>query len=73
MSPDQIAKLVRYEATPNGARWIVGSGDSRAGQRGTCIGIVSLRHVPGYEAVLQLDSGKVDTFNPMQLFPEAST
>lgn len=65
-----LSKLVRFEETPDGARWIVGGGDRRAGLRGKCIGIVSLRHAGGYEVVLQLDNGKVDSFNPWQLFPE---
>lgn len=70
MSAFDVSRLVRFEKTPNGARWLVGPGDGRQGQRGKCIGIVSLKHAPGYEVVLQLDNGKVDSFAPMQLFPD---
>lgn len=66
-----LSRLVRYEEV-DGGRWVVGHGDRREGQRGKQIGVVSLKHVGGYEVVLHLDNGRVDTFSPMQLFPEAS-
>lgn len=65
-----VAGVVRYEETPDGSHWRVGPGDQRQGQVGRAIGILALRHVSGYEVVLQFDGGKVDTFSPMQLMPE---
>lgn len=66
------ARFVRTEIIENGARYSVGAGDSRIGQRGLAIGIGSLRHAPCYEIILQLDSGTLDSFAPMQLFVEVS-
>lgn len=64
-------RFVNAELIENGARYRVGAGDSRSGQSGTAIGVISLRHSAGYEIVLQLDNGRVDSFSPMQLFAEA--
>jgi hypothetical protein len=68
-----LARFVRVEETPNGARWLVGAGDKRAGLRGRAIAIVSLKHAGGYEVVLQLDNGKLDSFAPYQLLPEGGS
>ncbi|NYT61279.1 hypothetical protein H0A66_02920 [Alcaligenaceae bacterium] len=64
------ARFVRCEAISNGQRYRVGSGDGRASQSGVAVAIIALKHSPGYEVVLHLDSGKQDSFAPMQLFPE---
>jgi hypothetical protein len=68
--PADLARLVHFEETPDGQRWVVGAGNSRAGMRGRSIGVISLKHSPGYEIVMQLDNGRIDTFAPYQLFPE---
>lgn len=47
-------RFVNAELIESGARYRVGAGDSRSGQRGTAIGVISLRHSAGYEIVLQL-------------------
>lgn len=67
--PVDLARLVRYEEVKDGPWYRVGSGDSRAGSYGQTIGILALKHSQGYEVVLQLTDGKIDTFSPMQLFP----
>lgn len=67
--PVDLTRMVRYEEVPDGTWYRVGSGDSRAGGIGQVIGILALKHSPGYEVVLQLTDGKVDTFSPLQLFP----
>ena len=67
-----VSRFVRFEETPNGGRYRVGPGDRRAGHTGKVIGVISLKHADGYEVVLQLDDGKIDSFAPMQLFPEAA-
>lgn len=67
-----LARLVEFKETPDAPRWRVGAGNNRQGQHGQQIGVVSLKHTPGYEIVLQLDNGKIDTFSPMQLFPEGA-
>lgn len=63
------SRFVRCEAVADGQRYRVAPGDSRQGQCGTVVAIIALRHSPGYEVVLHLDSGKQDSFSPMQLFP----
>ncbi|SAI59118.1 Uncharacterised protein [Bordetella ansorpii] len=65
-----LSRFVRCEIVENGPRYLVGPGDRRAGQFGQVIAIIALRHAGGYEVVLQLDSGKQDTFAPMQLLPD---
>lgn len=67
--PVDLSKLVRYEEVTNGAWYRVGSGNARVGSYGRTIGIIALKHSSGYEVVLQLTDGTVDTFSPMQLFP----
>lgn len=66
-----MARFVRVEEPPVSTRYIVGAGCKRAGSRGTCIAIISLKHSLAYEIVLKLDNGKIDSFSPMQLFPES--
>lgn len=63
-----LARLVRYEAVEDGNWFRVGPGDGRQGQVGQQIGVVALKHDPGYEIVLHMQNGRVDTFAPMQLF-----
>ncbi len=66
--PVDLSRLIRYEEVKNGPWYRVGSGDSRAGGIGQVIGVLSLKHSQGYEVVLQLTDGKIDTFSPLQLF-----
>lgn len=65
-----VSRFVRFEAAISPVRWRVGAGNNRHGMAGVCLGVISLKHSPAYEVVLHLDNGKVDTFSPMQLFPE---
>ena len=65
-----IAKLVQWNPSPLGARYVAASGDKRAGQTGTVLGTIALRHASGYEVVMQMDgTGKIETFAPRGLFP----
>lgn len=64
-----LSKLVDYTAIEDGPWWRAGSGDSRFGQVGQQIGVVSLKHSSGYAIVMQMQSGKIESFRPMQLFP----
>jgi len=64
-----LNKLVLFHQTPFPRRWSMGAGDKRAGVKGTELGTIVLRHGGGYEVVLQLDDGSIDTFHPMSLFP----
>ncbi|WP_043004911.1 hypothetical protein [Comamonas testosteroni] len=67
-----LSKLVDYTEVEDGPWWRAGSGDSRFGQVGQQIGVVSLKHASGYAIVMQMQSGKIETFRPMQLFPYAA-
>lgn len=64
-----LARLVRYEAVEDGPWWRVGPGDGRAGQVGQQIGVIALKHAPGYEVVMHMQSGRVDTIAPHGLYP----
>lgn len=69
-SSDIIARMVQYEVVSDGPRFTVaGYKGRRAGEIGTVVGILSLKHVPGYEVVLRFSDNKTDSFNPYQLFP----
>ncbi|MBN3507183.1 hypothetical protein [Burkholderia cenocepacia] len=65
-----MRRFIDVELVENGPRYVVGAGDSRTGARGTLIAVVRLRHAGGYELILQLDNGKLDSFSSMQLYPE---
>lgn len=62
-----IAKFITVTLVDDGNRYVVGHGDSRFGQRGKQIAVIAFKHDPGYEVVLQMDSGKTDSFTPGQL------
>ena len=70
MMESPFARFVKFTTIDDGQRYIVGSGDRRAGMRGKAIGIIGFRHASGYEVVLHLDNGKQDSFAPMNLSPE---
>ncbi|WP_043006105.1 hypothetical protein [Comamonas testosteroni] len=63
-----LSKLVDYTAIEDGPWWRAGSGDPRFGQVGQQIGVVSLKHASDYAIVMQMQSGKIETFRPMQLY-----
>lgn len=64
-----LYRLVRCELVTDGAWWRVGGGGGRrSGETGLAVGILSLRHAGGYEIVLQFADGKVDSFQPLNLF-----
>lgn len=65
-----IRRFVDVELVEDGPRYVVGAGDSRMGARGTLIAVVRLRHAGGYELILHLDNGKLDSFTNTQLYPE---
>lgn len=65
-----VSRFVVFNPAAAPARYYVGHGDSRRGMRGTLLGTVCLRHCGDYEAVLHLDNGRIDSFNPLQLIPE---
>ncbi|ARL04248.1 hypothetical protein [Burkholderia pseudomallei] len=60
---------VTFDCPGEPHRWIVGAGDVRAGQAGVQVATIGLKHSPGYVVLLKLDSGKMDSFSPMQLLP----
>lgn len=70
MSTVDLSRFVTWTEVQDGQRYRVGSGDSRFGLRGKQIGVIAFKHSPGYEVVLQLDNGRIDSFSPMQLYPE---
>lgn len=65
-----LARCVDVEYADNGSRYVAASGDKRVGQRGRLVATVGLKHGGGHVVVLQLDNGKLDSFNPFGLFPE---
>lgn len=68
--PASAARFVLYTPITDGQRYVVASGDKRAGRRGTAVAILGLRHASGYEVILRMDDGKQDSFAPMSLMPE---
>lgn len=65
-----VSRFVRAEETPNGAYWIVAGTGKNSGQRGKAIAILALKNSPSaYEIVLQMDSGKLESFPPFSLRP----
>lgn len=67
--PLDVSKLVVFNPNPHGQRWRSASGDFRRGVEGVAIGTICLKHASGYEVVLQMDDGSIDSFAPMSLFP----
>lgn len=65
-----LQKCVDIAYIEDGPRYIVGSGDKRMGQRGQLVATVGIKHGGGYVVVLNLDNGKLDSFNPMGVFLE---
>lgn len=69
MAPVDLARLVDYTAVEDGSWYRVGSGNGRVGQVGQQIGVIALRHSPGYEVVMHMQNGRVESFAPHNLFP----
>lgn len=65
-----VTKFVVWNESPFRTRYRVASGDRRAGQSGVLLGTIVLPHAGGYECVLQMDSGRIESFAAMALFPE---
>jgi len=65
-----LAKFVDVFLIEDGNRMIVAHGDKRTGLRGKHIATISMKHSSGYEIVLQMDNGKIESFRPDQLFNE---
>lgn len=68
--PVEIARFVKFTSVEDGQRYVVIEGSKRRGLRGRVTGIIGFRHASGYEVILQLDSGRLDSFAPMSLVPE---
>lgn len=64
-----LNRLVDFQPAPCGRRWRCTEGSKRRGTVGRAIGVIALRHASGYEVVLELDDGSLDTFSPMALVP----
>ncbi|MBN3761294.1 hypothetical protein [Burkholderia sp. Ac-20365] len=64
-----IARFVEVEFLEQAPRYVVAAGDKRTGQRGSGVATIGVKHARGYGVVVQLDSGKLDVFDPMQLLP----
>lgn len=64
-----LRRFVSVQELPEGLRYRVGSGCKRAGQCGVAIATIGLKRSAGYEVVMQLDNGSIESFRPMQLFP----
>ena len=73
--PAEILRLVEYRPTPFQQRWHVGAGDKNAGRCGVQLGTLGFKRHHGEPAVVLRmdDSGRAESFSPMQLFPERTT
>lgn len=65
-----LNRLVDFHPAPHSTRYVVVEGSKRDGTAGVILGTIALRHAGGYEVVLQLDNGRIDTFGPHGLRPE---
>lgn len=71
--PDEILRLVEFRPTPETMRqpWEVGPGDKNWGRSGLQIGTLGFKRHHGDPAVVLRmdDTGRAESFSPMQLFP----
>lgn len=65
-----LNRLVVFNPDPFGARWVSQEGSKRSGLRGKSLGTICLRHAAGYEVLLLLDNGRIESFAPDSLYPE---
>jgi len=65
-----LARFVAVEAMPEPTRYVVGHGCKLAGSRGTAVAVIRLKRSSGYEIVMKLDDGRLESFDPMRLFLE---
>lgn len=67
-----ISRFVQWNEYPEPRNVRVGGcGGRRSGQIGMALGNVALKHAGGYEIVVLFPDGKVESFAPLDLFPEA--
>lgn len=66
-----LNRLVTFNADPFGARWMCVEGSRRFGLRGRSLGTICLRSASGYEVVLLLDDGRIESFAPLSLLPDS--
>lgn len=65
-----VRRFVRFEPIEDGRQvFVSGMGGKRSQERGTTIGIISLRRAGSYEVLVQFADGKIESFTPMSLFP----
>lgn len=69
-----VSRFIEINEIPpaSQSRFLVGAGDSRAGQLGVAIATIAVKGARGYGVIIHLDSGKQDCFDPQQLFPDLS-
>lgn len=65
-----LNRLVDFHPAPHSTRYVVVEGSKRDGLAGLMLGTIALRHAGGYEVVLQLDNGRVESFGAHGLRPE---
>lgn len=72
MSGSQIdvSRFVKCNAYPEPRSVKVGGCGRRAGQAGMAIASIALKHAGGYEVVVEFPDGKLDSFAPLDLFPD---
>lgn len=65
-----LARFVDFTPSVHDTSWRVsGIGGRRSGEVGQEVGVIGLRHAPGYEVLLRFEDGDVDSFAPHALFP----
>lgn len=64
-----LARFVDFNVITEPQPWRVAGFGRRGRQIGMSVGVIALRHAAGYEVVLQFPDGKLDSFNPHDLFP----
>lgn len=67
-----LRRFIHFARDPNPSPVMVGGmpgAGRRGGEVGTAIGVIGLKHVNGYEVLVEFSDGKIESFNPMELFP----
>ena len=64
-----LSRFVDVTLVTNGMEYRVGSGSQHVGASGKQVAVIALKRSGGYEIVLQLENGKLESFTPTQLFP----
>lgn len=68
-----LSRFVQWNEYPERPLVRVGGVGRRAGQVGSALGNVALKHASGYEVVVQFSDGRVESFAPLDLFPEVQS